>query len=251
MKSIEDYCRSEAFGLVSSIDEARKWLNIHKPSLGAYGEFLLLEIIKDGLPADFFVCQGFVTNTNGDISQQMDLIICRRKDSIIKSFGNTKIVRCDSVIAVIEIKSSITQKTFNTTLDAFKDLHRMGITNTYLFVYSKLTKNSIQKWLYSYKFKSQEEYIVTDEYLYDWLDKEWLPNAIVSIESNSLYALSIDAYDNEDWFGYLSLRIADRNKDRVSSLQEFLHMVLGNIIDKFDIAIEDYSINNGIPLFRI
>lgn len=251
MNSIEEYCRTEASRLVSSIDDARKWLSIHKPSLGAYGEFLLLDIINNGLPSEFFACQGFIANTNGRISKQMDLIICRRNNSIIKSFGNTKIVRGDSVIAVIEIKSSITQKTFNTTLDVFKDLQRMGITNTYLFVYGKLTKNRIQRWLYSYNSKTQDEYIVTDEYLYDWSDKEWLPNAMVTIESNSLYALSVNPYANGDWFGYLSLRIADRNKDRVSSLQEFMHIVLGNTVDKFDITIEEYSINNGIPLFRI
>lgn len=251
MKSIEDYCRAEACRLVSSVDEARRYLNIHKPSLGAYGEFLLLNIINDGLPSEFFACQGFIARSDGAISKQMDLIICRRKDSIVKSFGNTKIIRDESVIAVVEIKSSITQKTFNTTLDAFRDLHRIGITNTYLFVYGKLTKNRIQKWLYSYKSQRRDENMVTDEYLYDWSDKECLPNAIVTLESNNLYAFSIDSYDNGDWFGYLSLHIADRNMDRISSLQEFLHIVLGNIVDKFDISIEDYSINNGIPLFRI
>lgn len=251
MKSVEEYCRAEAIKLLSSIAYAREWLYIHKPSLGAYGEFLLLDIINKGLSPGFIACQGFITSVNGETSKQMDLIICRRNNSIIKSFGNTKIVRGDSVIAVIEIKSSITQKTFNTTLDAFKDLQRMGITNTYLFVYGKLTKNRIQRWLYSYKSKTQDEYIVTAEYLYDWPDKEWLPNAIVTIESNSLYALSVNPYANGDWFGYLSLNIVDNNNDRISSLQVFLNIVLENITNKYVFDINRYSINDGIPLFHI
>lgn len=236
---------------MSSITEARKRLHIHKPSLGAYGEFLLLDVINKGLSPGFFACQGFIESVNGETSNQMDLIICRGNDSIIESFGNTKIVRADSVIAVIEIKSTIKQKTFNTTLDAFKQLHKMGVSNTYLFVYGKLTKKCIQKWLFSYGLDCKATDVVTEEYLYDWPDKEWLPNAIVTLESNNLYALSIDPYDSGDWFGYLSVRLTDRNNDRVSCLQEFLHIVLESITDKYVINLGDFSINEGIPLFRI
>lgn len=251
MKYIEEYCRIEATKLLSSIACAREWLYIHKPSLGAYGEFLLLDVINKGLSPGFIACQGFIASVNGETSKQMDLIICRDIDSIIESFGNTKIVRADSVIAVIEIKSTIKQKTFNTTLDAFIQLHKMGVSNTYLFVYGKLTKNCIQKWLFSYSLDYKATDVVTEEYLYDWPDKEWLPNAIVTLKSNSLYALSIAPYDNGDWLGYLSLNIVDNNNDRISSLQEFLNIVLENITNKYVFDINRYSINDGIPLFRI
>lgn len=253
MMTQEEKYRRQAKIFLGRIKEARSFFGNHKPSIGYVGEYILQKSLKALMPHSYGICQGFVTY-NGEISRQCDIIIYTKgKDSIRKSYGELKIVNAESVVAVIEVKSSLSEETFHTTLKAFELLEKIGVTDGFLFVYGKLTGGSLKRWLFEYKYPSTnaDKIIVADTYLYDWPDKEWLPNSIVALESDKYFKLNhLSAYDG-DWIGYSALNIKDHSDAQISCLQEFFSDIMMAITGEvIPIDIEKYSIDNGIVLYR-
>ena len=165
----EDKYRKQALKMLKRINDTQYYFSCHKPSIGYVGEYLLRQTLQNILTSCYGVCQGFVINDD-KLSRQCDIIIyIKGKESIYKSYGELKIVNAESVVAVIEVKSSITKETFLSTLEAFEQLYTLRVTNCFLFVYGKLTQRKLRNWLFSYKNSNTctEQYIVTDSYLYD------------------------------------------------------------------------------------
>ena len=151
MKREEQY-RLQARSLIRRISKARELFSQHKPSIGYVGEEALRRALKRLLPNDYDVCQGFVINKNlkckENLSRQCDIIIYRRdQDAIEYSYGDLKIIHANSVIAVIEVKSSIREETFITTLKAFEKLNKLGVSYKYIFIFESLSKRSLEQWL--------------------------------------------------------------------------------------------------------
>ena len=251
----EEQCRRKAMKLLHDIDVAKNLMASHKLSVGYVGEHLLMNKLSQMLPKEYRVGQGFVINMEDEsLSNQCDIIIYQKTPSAIyKAFGNIKIIKSDYVCAVIEVKSSIQKKTFYSTLDAFRRLSSMRITNTFLFCYGMLSRTSIVKWFASYRTKNMDgDIIVLDTDLYDWPDKEWLPNTIISLECDSLFSIEISPYDNGDWFGYTSYIIEDKENRKIGCLQEFFVNILRLLkADVPRVNAQSYSVDSGIPLFRI
>lgn len=171
----EEIYRGLSYRLLQSLNKARSYLKIHKPSLGAYGEHLLRDLLKKVVPGEYGICQGFIMKHDEEIkSNQCDIIIYKKGQALIKSFGDIKFVSVNSVKAIIEVKSSITEHTFHTTLRACERLQNMGVAFTILFVYGKLTAKNISVWLSTYKnpdkINVKDDFIAKDAYLYDWCD---------------------------------------------------------------------------------
>lgn len=249
----EEKYRKLAKVFLRRIEEARQYFSNHKPSIGFVGEYILRNSLHTLVSQSYGICQGFVTY-KGEISRQCDVIIYTKgKKSIHKSYGELKIVNAESVAAVIEVKSSLSKKTFYTTLKAFEQLEGFGVTDNFLFVYGKLTRGALKSWLFEYKCPSTNAngIIAVDTYLYDWPDKEWLPKAIVALESNKYFKLEhLSAYDG-DWGGYTVLNIKDSKEASISCLQEFFSgIVMSTYDDVTPMDIESYSIEDGIRLFR-
>lgn len=246
--------REAASNLIDKINVARTYLNVHKPSLGTYGEILLMNTLSNLLPDDYEISQGFVVDCTSDkwISNQCDIIIHRKDCGVVRIFGYTKLIDVKYVDVVIEIKSSISEKTFHSTLKAFERLASKGVVSTFIFVYGRLTRRSLSNWLFSYHEISTDTSIITSETSkFDWPDKEWLPKGIASLYNNTFYSLShIQTIDN-DCIGYLAYNIHDYEDKAISSLQEFLNVVAQSINVDFEINTEHYSLKNGIPLFQI
>ncbi len=250
----EDSCRHLAIKILKYIEHARHLFTHHLLSVGYAGEFILRRLLIKILPSSYSICQGFIINKE-KLSRQCDIIIYKKnKSAIYKAFGELKVVDSEFVVAVIEVKSSISKETFHSTLRAFELLEELRVTNCFLFIYGKLTQKSLQKWLIEYKYPCaiSDKYIITDSYLYDWDDNERLPNAILALDSNKYYNLGhISAY-NDDWVGYLSLEITDSKDAQINCLQEFftsIVMLVNGYIPEMDI--NKYSIKHGIELFRL
>lgn len=246
--------RKAASNLIEQIVEVRSFLNVHKPSLGAYGEFLLMNTLSHLLPDDYEASQGFVVDYTGDkwISNQCDIIIHRKDCGVVRIFGYTKLIDVKYVNAVIEVKSSINEKTFHSTLKAFKKLASKGVVSTFIFVYGKLTRSSLSNWLFSYHEISTDTNIMIGETSkFDWPDQEWLPKGIASLHNNTFYSLSHIQTVNNDCIGYLTYNIHDNEDKAISSLQEFLNIVAQSINVDFEINTEHYSLKDGIPLFQM
>lgn len=205
--SKENQYRKYALNLVQKIKEARYYLNIHKPSLGAYGEFLLMETLSLILPDNLKVSQGFVVDYTGEKweSPQCDIIIHHKDWGIVQTFGNVKLIDVKSVCAIVEVKSSIIEKTFHTTLKTFEKLASKGVKNTFIFVYGRLTKRSLSSWLFSYNgIVVDTNTLISETTKFDWSDIEWLPKGIASLHNNTFYGLSHIQTVNGDYMGYLA-----------------------------------------------
>ena len=113
----EDRYRQQARILIKKMIEARKFFAKHKPSIGYVGELLLRQVLRNLLPKEYGICQGFILynkiKNEDKLSTQCDIIIFRKENgSIAYSIGDLKVINASSVIAVIEVKSSLNKDTF-------------------------------------------------------------------------------------------------------------------------------------------
>lgn len=253
----EDKYRRQAEILLERRNEAKSLFSKHMPSIGYVGEHILRQALKSVLPSDYGVCQGFVLNENakGDnLSKQCDIIVYRKGNSAITfSIGDLKVINASSAVAVIEVKSSIRKESFFTTLEAFNRLGMLGVRNRFVFVFGSISKQSLSNWFTQYKFPQNNnvEYMAMDCELYDWSDKNWLPNSILSLESCKYYVLDHLQDNNNDWGGYASYKITDKKNKEISCLQEFFSTVMDLLDGSFEVNQNGYSIKDGFPLFQM
>lgn len=258
-KCDNDIFRLKAVSLLRQIEEVKEFLSCHKPSLGFWGEHLLRGFLRENLPNDVKVTQGFVTldedfdsirqklyymihhkEDNVDcvfsdpISPQCDIILYR--NNVVKSFGEIDIVNAKDVVCVIEVKCSINRKGFKDVLSNFKRLSAMGIQNKYIFIYNAPKYDTLVSYFYPKQDKKNDEVIVDDgaNALYDHGDEAYLPLAIIGV--NQDYALCQDYIIGErDLFGYIAYRLTNENAS-LSCLQLFLSFLYQNIEGKKIVA---------------
>ena len=89
----EDRYRQQARILIKKMIEVRKLFAKHKPSIGYVGELLSRQVLRNLLPKEYGICQGFILNNNikneDKLSTQCDIIIFRKGNgSIAYSIGN-------------------------------------------------------------------------------------------------------------------------------------------------------------------
>ncbi len=255
--NIEDIYRRMAVSFIKEMGKTKTLFKGHLPSIGYVGEQLLRQALKRVLPNDFDICQGFVLNETdkGDkMSKQCDIIIYRNVNgAVMYSVGELKVINASAAVAVIEVKSSIRKETFCTTLEAFEKLEKLRVRNKFIFVFGSISKHALSRWFFQYKYPQNDnnKWIVMDTELYDWSDKERLPNSILSLESRKYYILDHLQDEKNDWVGYASYKITDKKDEEISCLQEFFASVMDLINGKFEMNRNDYSIKDGFPLFQL
>lgn len=251
-----EYYRSKAESLLSQINDGRDFLSHHKPSLGFWGEHLLRGFLRENLPQDVKVTQGFVTldedfdairqklyyllhkHEDGvefvfsdSISPQCDIILYR--NNVVKSFGEIDIVSAKDVVCVIEVKCSINRKGFKDVLSNFKRLSAMGVQNKYIFIYNAPKLDTLKSYFYPKQDKKDDEVVVIDDgtkALYDHGDEAYLPSAILGV--NRDYFLCQDYVIGErDLFGYVACRLT-KEKASLSCFQLFLSSLYQNKEEK-------------------
>lgn len=248
-----EYYRSKAECLLTQINDGREFLSHHKPSLGFWGEHLLRGFLRENLPNDIKVTQGFVTldedfdsirqklyfltNRKEDeveyvfsdsISPQCDIILYR--NNVVKSFGEIDIVNAKDVVCVIEVKCSIGRKSFERTNEVFKRLQLMGVDKKYLFIYNSPLLDTLKSYFFpKQSAEKQDAFVVIDgtNMIYDHGIEAYLPSAIIGVNQN--YILCQDyAIDGRDQFGYIAYRLT-KEKASLSCLQLFLSSLYQNI----------------------
>ena len=271
-----EYYRSKAECLLTQINDGRNFLSHHKPSLGFWGEHLLRGFLRENLPNDVKVTQGFVTldedfdsirqklyymihhkEDNVDcvfsdpISPQCDIILYR--NNVVKSFGEIDIVNAKDVVCVIEVKCSIGRKSFERTNEIFKRLQLMGVDKKYLFIYNSPLLDTLKSYFFpKQSAEKQDAFVVIDgtNMIYDHGIEAYLPSAIIGVNQN--YILCQDnVVDGRDQFGYIAYRLT-KEKASLSCLQLFLSSLYQNIEEgevvskepfnmEFDGMTSDYS----------
>lgn len=271
-----EYYRSKAECLLTQINDGREFLSHHKPSLGFWGEHILRGFLRENLPNDVKVTQGFVTLDedfdsirqklycmihqkednvervfSDSISPQCDIILYR--NNVVKSFGEIDIVNAKDVVCVIEVKCSIGRKSFDRTNEVFKRLQLMGVDKKYLFIYNSPLLDTLKSYfLPKQSAEKQDAFVVIDgtNMIYDHGIEAYLPSAIMGVNQN--YILCQDyVIDGRDQFGYIAYRLT-KEKASLSCLQLFLSSLYqnieeGKVVSKkpfnmdFDDMICDYS----------
>lgn len=248
-----EYYRSKAECLLTQINDGREFLSHHKPSLGFWGEHLLRGFLRENLPNDVKVTQGFVTldedfdsirqklyfltNKKEDdteyvfsdsISPQCDIILYR--NNVVKSFGEIDVVNAKDVVCVIEVKCSIGRKSFERTNEVFKSLQLIGVDKKYLFIYNSPLLGTLKSYFFSKQSaEKQDDFVVIDDtnMIYDHGIEAYLPSAIIGVNQN--YILCQDyVVDGRDQFGYIAYRLT-KEKASLSCLQLFLSSLYQNI----------------------
>ena len=271
-----EYYRSKAECLLTQINDGREFLSHHKPSLGFWGEHLLRGFLRENLPNDVKVTQGFVTldedfdsirqklyfltNKKEDdveyvfsdsISPQCDIILYR--NNVVKSFGEIDIVNAKDVVCVIEVKCSIGRKSFERTNEIFKRLQLMGVDKKYLFIYNSPLLGTLKSYFFpKQSAEKQDDFVVIDDtnMIYVHGIEAYLPSGIIGVNQN--YILCQDyVVDGRDQFGYIAYRLT-KEKASLSCLQLFLSSLYQNIEEgevvskkpfnmEFDGMTSDYS----------
>ena len=188
------------------------------------------------------------------MSKQCDIIIYHKGNkAVVYSAGELKVINASYAVAVIEVKSSIIKESFFTTLKAFERLEELGVRNKFIFVFGSVSKQSLSNWFFQYKYPESNinEWMVMDTELYDWSDKEQLPNSILSLESCKYYVLEHLQNEKNDWVGYASYKITDSKNMEISCLQEFFVSVMEMLNGKFYVDQNDYSIKDGFPMWKM
>lgn len=89
----------------------REQLIVHPGELGTDREEIIRSFFRLYLPKRFEISTGFVIDSKGNISQQLDIIIAdSRVCSHFETIGGTRIFPCESVVAVGQVRSSITSE---------------------------------------------------------------------------------------------------------------------------------------------
>ena len=169
------------------------------------------------------------------------------------SVGELKVINACYAVAVIEVKSSIRKESFFTTLKAFERLEELGVRNKFIFVFGSVSKQSLSNWFFQYNYpkSNNNEWMVMDTELYDWSDKERLPNSILSLESCKYYVLDHLQDEKKDRIGYASYKITDSKNMEISCLQEFFASIMEMLNGKFYVDQNDYSIKDGFTLWKM
>ena len=267
-----DIFRLKAVSLLRQIEEAKQFLSHHKPSLGFWGEHLFRGFLREYLPNDVKVTQGFVTLDedfdsirqklyylihkkednvervfSNSISPQCDIILYR--NNVVKTFGEIDIVNAKDVVCVIEVKCSINRKGFEDVQSNFKRLSAMGIQNKYIFIYNAPKYDTLKSYFYPKQDKMNDEVIVDDgaNALYDHGDEIYLPSAIIGV--NRDYLLCQDFIVGEpDKFGYVAYRLT-KEKANLSCLQLFLSSLFQVIEGEDDISKKPFEMDFDDMIF--
>lgn len=229
----------------------------HNLTIGMLAEDLLRDLLRMLLPQKVSISQGFITD--GELySHQCDIIIYDSYNfaPIFKTDSLVILPAC-SVIAVIEMKTTMGKKQFNKTIEDFSLLYRMGIKNKYLFIYNSCSVQTLRSYFFSdvnnKKQECSQEEITIGLTKYDYNNYEELPEAIIGLKSKNEFLLKKDyvVTNSRDMLGYTSLILNDTTNKPVSCLEEFVMMLLSDLESITLKHIECGSFNKyeGIPLF--
>lgn len=229
--AVNEFFRYQAEELALQLKMGRQFLTAHKPSLGFGGECVLRGFLQSHLPSTVQITSGFVVHGE-EVSHQCDIIIYDKRFAPLAKFGEIEVVPSKAVLAVIEVKSSIRQKTFDKTLSDFEQLGSMGVANKFLFVFAPIKMATIRQYFWGKPSPEDEGSVVADNASrkYDNGREQSLPSAIVSLGEN--YFLSLDYVDTgQDTMGYSAYRYVyttQKNKRHSTSCLQFF---IGSLTD--------------------
>jgi len=230
-----DYFRLVSDELLNKLNQIKQFIKNHNSTIGILTEEILRTFLKDYLPKSVSVEQGFILSAKGEMSKQCDILIY---DSTYYApfyrINDIVVIPADSVIAVIEVKTTITKPIFHIVIDFFANISLITNARTYLFVYNSVDITNLLGFFNSYKHEGDSQKFDHDTF-------QLLPAEITGI--NKSYHLKKDYVVQErDMMGYSSFFYENEEGTEVSAMQNFYSSIY-NLIEEYN----DKNSVNGKP----
>lgn len=217
-----DYFRLVSEELFIKLNQVKTFIKKHNPTIWILTEEILRTFLQNYIPKGVSVEQGFILNKNGDLSKQCDIIIY---DSELYApfyrINDIVIVPAESVISIIEIKTTVNKQIFHQVIDYFKSF--TGIiepgTGKHLFIYNAPKVSSLDNYFQNYKHTGDYQFFDHDTF-YE------LPDTITGI-SNSYHLRRDYVVFERDMMGYLSYNYETEENVDISSLELFYSNIYG------------------------
>ncbi|WP_368879157.1 DUF6602 domain-containing protein [Proteus terrae] len=115
----------------------------HQGVKGGLNEVELIKIIKDVIPRKYEISKGIIENSSGEQSNETDIVIY--DNEILPPYINSELafVPVEAVKYNIEVKSTLTAKELETTIEKFRKFRSIGgHSPTVLFAFSSNAKKN-------------------------------------------------------------------------------------------------------------
>lgn len=214
---------TEYYSLVSKelqikLAQVRQIIKKHNPTTGLLTETIVRSFLATYLPKIVSVEQGFIMNEEGEVSRQCDILIYDSHNySPLYRIDDVVVVPSVAVVAIIEVKTTITKPIFHSVINYFHDLGTFSRAKTFLFVYESCTLDKLEGFFTSYQHKGDYPHFDHDTYLD-------LPNQITGIAPSYHLKQDMDV-SVSDQMGYSSYFTKDQEGTEHSALQIFYESV--------------------------
>ncbi|KPW40964.1 hypothetical protein ALP45_00051 [Pseudomonas coronafaciens pv. atropurpurea] len=201
--------------LHSKIEQAKVYIRKHNPTTGALAEAVLRDFLKDHLPRGVSVEEGFIISSEGWLSKQCDIIIYdSHRYAPFYRAGQLVVVPVESVLAVIEVKTSINKTRFNDVIRYFKSFEAESWKwRTYLFMFNAPGLGLVDDWFQTYPHPGPHKEFDHDTF-------GFLPDEIIGLDSS--YQLKKGyVITDRDGVGYLSYYFKDQEGASIGALELF------------------------------
>ena len=217
------YFRLVSEELLIKLNQVKQFITKHNTTIGTLTEEAIRDFLKKYLPKSVSVEQGFVMSTDGQISKQCDILIY---DSIryapFYRLNDIVIVPADSVLAVIEVKTTLTKQILHGAIDYFRDITLAMGAVKYLFIYNTCDLRQLEEWFLSYKHPGEYQKFDHDTF-------DLLPDEITGI-NNSYHLKRNYAITDRDMMGYTSYFTENEEGTEISALENF-YLSIYNLIE--------------------
>ncbi|BAY27275.1 hypothetical protein NIES2100_70980 [Calothrix sp. NIES-2100] len=212
---MEDYFEFVSKELQNRLNQIKEFIKKHNPTIGVLTEEILRDFLKKNLPRMVSVEQGFIRAKNGELSKQCDILIYNSHlYAPFYRLNDIVIVPEESVIAVIEVKTTINKQIFHNGIDYFENIKNISQAHTYLFIYNCKGIESIEKYLHSYNHKDDRTEFDHDTYYF-------LPDEITGINESFHLKKDLVVCYGRDSMGYSSYFYEGEKGTEINALQHF------------------------------
>lgn len=119
------YQQSIAAEFAAIKDRVRFFINDrHWGEDGRYKEVILMNYLRKVLPSNVSVGTGFVKNRSGELTNQIDIIIYKEQSPRLFSEGDFVVVMPESVLGIIEVKSTSTSDVLTSIKNDMSVIHK-------------------------------------------------------------------------------------------------------------------------------
>lgn len=211
--------------LLIKLAQVKSYITKHNPTIGVLTEEILRDFLNNHLPNLVSVEQGFIINKSGKLSKQCDVLIYDSQSySPLYRINDIVVVPSESVIAVIEVKTTINKAIFHSVIDYFKSFDHLENARTYLFIFNSKSVSHIDEYFHSYKHKGTYQLFDHDTFCL-------LPDEITGI-NESFHLCKEGVITDRDMMGYSSRFYEDSEGSEINALQHFYSSV-SNVIASY------------------